>query len=53
MTAFIITMFVVHILGAGLELAKISNNTPPLLENWLSFIATSGFAIWAGVLLLG
>lgn len=58
MTAFLITMFILHVLGVGCYLSEISTKTYPytskektLAGAWFSLLITLVFAVWAGVLL--
>lgn len=57
MTAFLITMFILHVLGVGCYISEISTKTYPYVQNktysdaWFSLLVTLVFAVWAGVLL--
>jgi len=57
MTTFLITMFILHVLGVGCYLSEISTKTYPYTQNktyggaWFSLLITLVFAVWAGVLL--
>jgi hypothetical protein len=57
MTAFLITIFILHILGVGGYLSEISTKTYPYTQKktyggaWFSLLVTLVFAVWAGVLL--
>jgi len=58
MTAFLITMFILHVLGVGCYLSEITTKTYPytskektLAGSWFSLLVTLVFAVWAGVLL--
>ena len=59
MTAFMITMFVLHLLSTGGYLTELANKSFPYQQEktyggaWVSFVVASALAIWAGVLLLG
>lgn len=58
MTAFMITMFVLHVLGAGMNMADLSTKQYPYVKEQtyggtlFSLLITSAFAIWAGILIL-
>jgi hypothetical protein len=57
MTAFLITMFIFHVLSVGCYLSEISTKTYPctkektLVGAWFSLLITLIFAVWVGVLL--
>ena len=59
MTAFMITMFVLHLLSTGGYMTELANKSFPYQQEktyggaWASLVISLGFAIWAGVLLLG
>lgn len=58
MTAFLITMFILHVLGVGCYISEISTKTFPYVGQkktlggaYFSLLITLVFAVWAGVLL--
>lgn len=57
MTAFLITMFILHVVGVGCYISDIGSKTYPYTQNktyggaWFSLLITLVFAVWAGVLL--
>lgn len=59
MTAFMITMFVLNLIGTGGYMSDIANKNFPYQHEktyggaWANLLVNAGFAIWAGVLLLG
>lgn len=55
MKAFIVTMFVIQVWGVFTSLitAGTTNNSKEGATNLLGAIVSTGFAIWAGVLIWG
>lgn len=57
MSAFIITIFVLHVVSIGLSMGHISKNQYPRIvtntknDDWMTLIISAAFAIWAGVLI--
>lgn len=58
MTAFLITMFILHVLGVGCKISEIGTKTYPYTSEektlggaWFSLLVTLVFSVWAGVLL--
>ncbi len=56
MKTFLIVMFVLHLVGAGINLREINLDHPrtieySFLDDLMRFVIGSGFAIWAGFLL--
>lgn len=57
MTAFLITMFILHVLGVGCYISELGTKTYPYVQNktlggaCFSLLITLVFAVWAGVLL--
>lgn len=57
MTAFMITMFILHLLGTGISISDLTNKTYPYVktkskgEDVASLLVSLLFAIWAGVLI--
>jgi len=59
MTAFMITMSVLHLVSVGVNMNDLTNKSYPYVktkdksDDVISLMISLGFAIWAGMLLLG
>lgn len=57
MSAFVITIFVLHILSVGFSLSHLSKDQYPRIvtnkrqDDWITLLLSAAFAIWAGVLI--
>ncbi len=57
MSAFVITIFVLHILSVGFSLSHLSKDQYPRIgtnkksDDWMTLVISAAFAIWAGVLI--